>query len=645
MFLAKKYKLILLLLLIFLGSFIILSPVQAIIGTGIFDYTSAVLDALDFCDRVLNLLVKLVILAYISSGFVVLAAHLLEWSMALPVYLSNPIVLGGFNFVLGLVNLFFVLSLVFIALAHILKIESFELKKALPKLIIVILLVNFSMLIVGTLVDVAQFFMNTFLNTFGGDFVSIALMPLRASMGSLISLTITTITVYVVSAFTVFGSIFALSSLVLVQLFGGNLLGQIFSTVFLVVMNLLLGSIFFIYFILFIVRIAVLWLLAIFAPIAFFCIIFKQTSQYAEKWFKAVLGWAFLGVVVFFLLSLFTSLFTGAFFQQPGAISIPPAPGVPSFSLPNSVYNYLFLMIFLGVSWYISVKYVPVGADRITKLAKGQMMGLVGVAGKATGLVKKGRDRWRQTKHMKKGEEKLVGMMGKLPGIGPGITVKHRERQRREIAEEKKKMELLSVEERQQKVIDSKIASPARKQAALELNAKEGRLRNEDKEKGIKGDKAQVETLVALGADPSPFVKARKDWAGDLKAISERKEFEKLNPEKKEKFKRDAIQEAVQKEGNEEFRKNTQAEALENLDVIWAMSRKQVERIEERGSEAQRAKARNLVASKEGRNDLRKRTASLQNSIQPGMSRGEVNRIRGKIKEQAWKVGTIANKF
>ncbi len=638
MFLTKKNKLIFLFLLVFLGSFVLLGPVQAVIGTGIFDYHSAVLDALDFCDRILDFLVKLVLLAYISSGFVILAAHLLQWAMTLPVYLGNPMVLGGFNFVLGLVNLFFILAFVFIALAYILKIESLELKKALPKLIIVILLVNFSMLIVGILVDVAQFFMNTFLNAFGGNFVTMALMPLNATMGSLITLTITTITAYVMSAFTVFGSIFSLSYLVLYQLFGGNLLGQIFSTIFLVIMNLLLGSIFFIYFILFIVRIAALWILAIFAPLAFFCLIFKQTSQYAEKWFKAVLGWAFLGVVAFFLLSLIMSLFAGAFFQQPGAISIPPAPGVPAFQLPSSIYNYLFLMIFLAVAWYISMKYVPQGADRITKLAKGQMMGLVGVAGKASGALNKARKKARESKFMRKQEERITRGVGKIPKVGSGlergIRLRRREAQRKEVAEERKRMDLFSTKERQE-VIDSKLTSTSRRQAALELNAKEGQLRDKDKK--------EAETLVALGADSGTFVKARKDWAGDLSTIAERKTFRDDNEAKAWKAKK--IKEAVQKEGTEEFRKNTQAKSLENSDVFWSMNRKQLERIEERGSQAQKDAARELIASDRGKKDLREKIISLQKSIKPGMSRGEINRIKREEEEQLGKVGFVTQEF
>ena len=95
----------------------------------IFGWPSAVLDALDFVDySILVFIVKLTILAFLSGGFAVLSAFLLQWATDLPLYLHNPAVLAGFHFIGGLVNLFFVLAIVFIALAYILKIETFQLK-------------------------------------------------------------------------------------------------------------------------------------------------------------------------------------------------------------------------------------------------------------------------------------------------------------------------------------------------------------------------------------------------------------------------------------------------------------------------------------------------------------------------------------
>lgn len=391
MFLTKGYKIILLSLLVSFGLFVFSNPAQAIVGTGIFDFTTAVLDALDFIDQaVLSFLVKIIIVAFLSSGFVFVAAHLLQWAVELPLYLNAPTVLGGWQFILGLVNLFFILALISIALAYILRIESIETKKTLPRLIIVILLVNFSRLIIGVFVDIAQFFMNTFMDAFGGDFITMALIPLRSSLGALQNAILVTISGYIAASFTVFGSTIALA-IILGSFVAGDLLGNIFSILFLIAINILMGAIFFLYFILFLLRIAVLWLLTIFSPLAFFCLIFKQTRGLAEKWFKAVIHWAFLGAIAFFLLGLITVLFTDVFIKRPGNIEIMPVGGMPSFNLPPSIYNYLFLAIFLLVALYASVKYLPVGAEQVVGIAKKQLKklgGPIGITKKLAGGLK-----------------------------------------------------------------------------------------------------------------------------------------------------------------------------------------------------------------------------------------------------------------
>ncbi|MCX6764624.1 MAG: type IV secretion system protein [Candidatus Nealsonbacteria bacterium] len=401
----KKYKIILLVCLVFTGFFIFSNQAKAIIGTGIFDYVDTVLNALDFIDQqILGLLVKLILLAFASSGFVVLSAHLFQWAISIPVNISNPTVWAGWTFVSGLVNIFFVLSIIFIALGYILKIESLQSKKSFVRLVIVILLVNFSLLIVGIFTDIAQFFMNTFIQAFGTDFVSAALRPLQSSFSAIINVMLVTVTAYVASAFTAFGSIFSLAIL-LTQTFMGSLLGDIFSMVVLIAMNLVLGAIYFIYFILFLIRIAALWLLSIFAPLAFFCLIFPQTEKYFKKWLTFVVQWAFLGVVALFLTGLITTLYTQSFVVRPGNIDLSAASGLPSFRLPDSTFDYLFLLCFLAVAFHITKKYVPAGADVAISKLEGAYKGMGGFAGIMKKAKKAGGKVTRAAGHTKTGEK------------------------------------------------------------------------------------------------------------------------------------------------------------------------------------------------------------------------------------------------
>ena len=279
-FLTKKLSLILILILVLLGFFAVSEPVQAFV----FDYAMAAEGLLDFLDGILGMLTSLLIYVFVSSIYVVFAATLLEWAFSLPVYLSSNIVLAGWSFVLGLVNLFFVLALVAIAFAYILKVETFQMKKALPRLIIVILLVNFSLLLVGMVVDISEFFMNTFRTAFGTNFVTMALQPLQTTTGAVVGVLATTITGYIASVIGIYTAVAYLIYLGADIAFG-NMLGNIFQVVLLIVFNLVLGSIFMLYFILFLARIVALWLLAIFSPLAFFCLIFPQTAKYAMKWY------------------------------------------------------------------------------------------------------------------------------------------------------------------------------------------------------------------------------------------------------------------------------------------------------------------------------------------------------------------------
>jgi len=383
----KKTNKIILAIFLVLGLFLITGIAHAFFAGVIYGWVSAVLDALDFIDTaILKMLVTVLLWGFISSAFVFLGANLIQWIISVPVGLSeSQIVMEGWYFVLGLTNIFLVLSLIFIALAHILQLESFKLKKALPKLIIVILFVNFSRLIVGMAVDMAQFFINTFLNVWGSNFVEMSLVPLRASLGSLMNVFLVTVLGYIASAFTVFGSVFALAY-ILSNVLVGNLLGSIFEIVFLCAVNILMGMMFFLYFVLFAMRIAALWILTIFSPLAFFALVFDKTRGYAKKWFIAVIQWAFIGVVALFLFGLISALFASHF--QTGANLAPPTdwklsivPGFPVVRLRAPIFQYLFMLVFLFFAYQASKQYTPTAAKQVVGMIEGQVKSLGGAAG------------------------------------------------------------------------------------------------------------------------------------------------------------------------------------------------------------------------------------------------------------------------
>lgn len=80
----------------------------------------------------------------------------------------------GWAAVRDICNMFFILVLLFISFATILKIENYNVKKLLPKLLIMAVLINFSKTICFLLIDFSQVIMLTFVSTFasGGHFIA-----------------------------------------------------------------------------------------------------------------------------------------------------------------------------------------------------------------------------------------------------------------------------------------------------------------------------------------------------------------------------------------------------------------------------------------------------------------------------------------
>ena len=76
--------------------------------------------------------------------------------------IGQPIVIIGWQIVLGLVNLGFVLAIIMIAFATIFRMQSYAMKQTLWKLIVAALLVNFSLVIAGAFINIADIVTNNF---------------------------------------------------------------------------------------------------------------------------------------------------------------------------------------------------------------------------------------------------------------------------------------------------------------------------------------------------------------------------------------------------------------------------------------------------------------------------------------------------
>ena len=130
----------------------------------------------DLITQPINLLVGALITLFTNILKFVLKAIIDAFGWAL---VSFPSYLGGYTSsspvkvlwgeLLKYANLGIILGMIFMAIATILRIEKYSWKKMLPKLILVALLVNFSLIICGVLVDLSNYLVFTFLSATNGN--------------------------------------------------------------------------------------------------------------------------------------------------------------------------------------------------------------------------------------------------------------------------------------------------------------------------------------------------------------------------------------------------------------------------------------------------------------------------------------------
>jgi hypothetical protein len=387
---SKKIK-ILIILSFFLLFLFSPKPTRAFIGTGIFDYFTSALEGVEefsqFSTQLFQKISLLLLITYIALG---VSSYLLQWIITTPVNLANTLVLSGFNFTLGLANILFILIFIIIALAYILKIETFAQKKALTNLILVALLVNFSLLFVGAITDIGNFFYNTILGSEGSTLLKDVFSGLMGGLAGMI----TTLSIWLLGFVFLyaipFSAPFAQLTVTLRTVVTGAMLGIFGPTLMSWILTILFGSLlagtFFLYFFFFAVRIYILWGLAVFAPLAFICLILPQTKKYWDEWLTHLLQWTFLGVILLFWLVLGLKLM--GYLLPAGGPTITPIVGW--MQIGKHIQYFLFLFVYLVIGIYLERKFTPTLVATIREFG-GQVGGAIW-----GGVVKPGWKAFRQ---------------------------------------------------------------------------------------------------------------------------------------------------------------------------------------------------------------------------------------------------------
>ncbi|MFH1423410.1 MAG: hypothetical protein ABIG29_00430 [Candidatus Nealsonbacteria bacterium] len=366
---ANKIKIIVFSLLLFSG---ILFNAQS--ARAFFDVPFAImgtqLDALDFIDN--SLLRYMTLLAFLLVQGVVLllfSANLLEWAAAYPIGLGpdNLLVNRGWEITSNLTNMFFILIFLAIAISYILKLETFGMKKALPRLIIVALLTNFSLLFTRMIVDIGWVTQNSFFNIFfGGNqgFATTALQPLTKNISTIIGF-LTADLAWFVGFALVPGLNVAKTAFLALWFFTMGGWGLVSEAVIFTVFSLSAGFIFLAYALFFLFRIAVIWILAILAPLAFAAYILPSTEKFFKQWLHTLIQWLLFGIVTFFLMGLGLSLF-GVISGKSVAIDFT---GTQPWSVPGELSKFLFLLVYLVTTFAVARKTAPIGTDMLWNLS------------------------------------------------------------------------------------------------------------------------------------------------------------------------------------------------------------------------------------------------------------------------------------
>jgi len=190
-------------------------------------------------------------------------------------FINQPQIIEAWKIVRDFCNMFFILILLVIAFASILRLENYSMKRWLPKVVIMAVLINFSRTIVGVLIDASQIVMLTFVNAFvgtGSNFVGVLqIKEFLTSMSNSSALTAPEIAK-----------------------------GYAFATIFLIVSVIVLLAIL----VVLVMRVIFLWIYVALSPLAFLMMAFPGGQKYASQYWGDFTKYLINGPVLAFFIWL-----------------------------------------------------------------------------------------------------------------------------------------------------------------------------------------------------------------------------------------------------------------------------------------------------------------------------------------------------
>ncbi|MBI2042494.1 MAG: hypothetical protein HYT21_02010 [Candidatus Nealsonbacteria bacterium] len=295
------------------------------------------------------------LLAALGSAVFFLVDHIIEQTLSVPVVPGRgiTIITDGWALSRDIASMFFIVILAFIGLATILGMQTYQVKKLLPALLLMAVLLNFSALPVGFIVDMSNLMSIGFIRAMNIGFANnLVTDALNQTLNDLKT------------------NILAIGNNITSQ----NAIEFFFGTFLEPVLTAAAKAVFYFAFILallaisflFIIRIGILWMLSILAPLAFASYVLPATRKFWSQWWQNLLQWSLMALPMSFFLYL--------------AFKINSIPSELNFSgggwfgtILAGFIQPLLILLFLFVGFVTSMTFVP-GVARGMVMKGGKFM-------------------------------------------------------------------------------------------------------------------------------------------------------------------------------------------------------------------------------------------------------------------------------
>jgi len=330
----------------------------------------------------------------------------------------------GWKVARDLANMFFVLILLAIAFATILRIETYGMKSLLPKLIIAALLINFSLVFAGVVIDFSGVLTNFFVGdgqVFFKDIASAMKLPkimttTAEKKGESFRCIMAETSVEGLTAFqcnSCQGTCEPMPTEAKIQTendwkglsdsYWAVIISLFFSIIFTVVAAFVFGALAF----LLLARIMIIWFLLILAPIAWLFWVLPATRHLFSQWWNTFIKWVFFAPAAFFFIWL--SVKSWSQFISPSGSSA--VEGVKQIVSDEMLGSRLVPQIMEPTNF---VQFLLVCGMLLGSLVVAQKMGIAGANG-AMGVAK-----WFG-KGAASGVNRWLASGGKFPSLASGL--------------------------------------------------------------------------------------------------------------------------------------------------------------------------------------------------------------------------------